>query len=97
MENSRQKGVRAEKKAVEFLLNKGYSIIVTNYQKISGEIDIIAKKDTYICFIEVKYRKNISKGYPREAVNFKKQQKIRNTALYFIEENNLNNIEFRFD
>ncbi len=97
MQNNRQKGNIAEKKAIDFLINKGYSIIATNYQKQVGEIDIIAKKDTYIVFIEVKYRKNINKGYPREAVSLKKQQKIKNTALYYIEENNLNNIDFSFD
>ena len=97
MQNNRKKGDIAEKKAIDFLINKGYSIIANNYQKQIGEIDIIAKKDTYVCFIEVKYRKNISKGYPREAVSLKKQEKIKNTALYFIQENNLDNVDFSFD
>lgn len=97
MENNREKGNIAEKKAIDFLINKGYSIITTNYQKQFGEIDIIAKKDTYIFFIEVKYRKNINKGYPREAVSLKKQEKIKNTALSYISENNLINIDFCFD
>ncbi|WP_250278689.1 YraN family protein [[Clostridium] colinum] len=97
MENNRQKGKVAEKKAIDFLLNKGYSIIATNYQKKFGEIDIIAKKDTYIFFVEVKYRKNIDKGYPREAVSRKKQEKIKATALCYITENNLTNVDFCFD
>lgn len=97
MQNNRQVGNIVEKKAIDFLINKGYSIITTNYQKKVGEIDIIAKKDTYIFFIEVKYRKDINKGYPREAVSLKKQYKIKNTALCYIEENNLNNVDFCFD
>ena len=97
MQTNRQKGNLGEKKAIDFLLNKGYAIIETNYQKRCGEIDIIAKKDTYIIFIEVKYRKNISKGYPREAVSLKKQEKIKNTSLYYISENNLNDVDFSFD
>ena len=97
MQNNRKIGNIAEKRALDFLINKGYSIIATNYQKQFGEIDIIAKKDTYIFFIEVKYRINIKRGYPREAVSLKKQEKIKNTALYYISENNLNNIDFSFD
>ncbi len=97
MQNNRRIGNIAEKRALDFLINKGYSIIATNYQKQFGEIDIIAKKDTYIFFVEVKYRKDIKKGYPREAVSLKKQEKIKNTALCYIAENNLNNIDFSFD
>lgn len=97
MANNRKIGDMAEKRAIDFLINKGYSIIATNYQKRVGEIDIIAQKDTYILFIEVKYRKNIKKGYPREAVSLKKQENIKNTALYYISENNLNNYDFSFD
>ncbi len=97
MQNNRQIGSIAEKKAIDFLINKGYSIITTNYQKKVGEIDIIAKKDTYLYFIEVKYRKNINKGYPREAVSLRKQQRIKNTALYYIEENNIDKFDFCFD
>ena len=97
MDNNRKKGANAEQKAINFLIQNGYEILATNYQKQIGEIDIIAKKDTYICFIEVKYRKNIQKGYPREAVSLKKQQKIKNTALYYIQENNLTNVDFCFD
>lgn len=97
MQNNRKKGDLAEKRAIDFLINKDYKIIKTNYQKIYGEIDIIAKKGSYIHFIEVKYRKNINKGYPREAVSLKKQEKIKNTALCYISENNLQNVDFSFD
>ncbi len=97
MSDNKKKGYLAEKMANDFLLKKGYNILFTNYQTRYGEIDIIAKKDTYICFIEVKYRRNISKGYPRESVNFKKQEKIKNTAILYIAENNLQNVDFRFD
>ncbi len=40
--------------AVRFLSTKDFSIIQRNYRKKWGEIDIIAKKDHVIHFIEVK-------------------------------------------
>ena len=40
--------------ACRFLENKGFSVIGRNYLKKWGEIDIIAKKDGVIRFVEVK-------------------------------------------
>lgn len=96
-QNNRQKGNIGENMAVAFLEEKGYNIIQRNFYKKSGEIDIIAENDSFLIFAEVKYRKNLKKGYPREAVDFRKQEKIRNTALLFMAE--LGRIEkaIRFD
>lgn len=95
--NNRKKGDIAESIAVDYLKEKKYTIICTNYQKKCGEIDIIAKKGTYIFFIEVKYRKTLKNGYPREAVSLKKQEKIKQTALIYISENDIINTDFSFD
>ncbi len=51
---SRAKGNIAEDKAVEFLYDKGFSIIERNFYSRFGEIDIIALKDDVLHFIEVK-------------------------------------------
>lgn len=96
-QNNRMIGKAGEDTAVLFLSEKGYNIIKRNYAHRFGEIDIIAKNNEYLVFVEVKYRKNIKNGYPREAVNSKKQEKIRNTALAYISENNISDIAMRFD
>ncbi len=75
MEN-RKKGSLAEDKAILFLKNKGYNIIYKNFYTIYGEIDIIGERDNLITFFEVKYRKTLKNGYPREAVSKKKQEKL---------------------
>ena len=54
-------------------------------------------KDNTISFIEVKYLKNTNFMYPREAVNYKKQEKIRKTALKYISDNNIDDKNFSFD
>lgn len=94
---SRKKGNLAEDKAVIYLKEKGYNILYKNFYTIYGEIDIIGEKDDLIVFFEVKYRKNIKKGYPREAVSKAKQDKIKKTALMYISENNIINKDFSFD
>ena len=47
-------------------------------------MDIIAYDSEYLCFIEVKYRKDLSDGYPEEAVDAKKAQRITKCALYYM-------------
>ena len=48
------------------------------------ERDIIAKKDNYIVFVEVKYRSNNKYGYAVEAVNYRKKQIIRHVAQFYM-------------
>lgn len=84
MSHSREIGKQYEDMAVDYLKNHGYQILARNYQVRQGEIDIIARDDQYLVFIEVKYRKNTKSGDPAEAVSFKKQQAISNTALYYL-------------
>lgn len=81
---SKNIGDMGEKKAVKFLKKKGYSILETNFKTKFGEIDIIAKKDDCICFVEVKTRSSENFGEPREAVNFYKQQKISSVAKFYL-------------
>ncbi|MFI3230981.1 MAG: YraN family protein [bacterium] len=83
---NRKLGHIQEKIAIDFLIKNGYNIKISNYARQCGEIDIIAQKDDYIHFIEVKYRKNTNYGYPREAVTKSKQTKIKKTSLYYIQE-----------
>jgi len=73
-----------EDAAVEYLKNKGYLILQRNFRCKSGEIDIIAVKDGCTVFVEVKTRKNSKYGYASEFVDYRKQEKIRKAAMYFI-------------
>ena len=49
-----------------------------------GEIDIIAEEGSVLAFVEVKYRANKNYGYPEEAINVRKQQRMIATAKYYI-------------
>ena len=84
MKNKRAIGNIYEDEAAKYLEANNFMIIQRNFWCKIGEIDIIARKDGYIIFVEVKYRKNQTKGEPWEAVNNKKQQRIKNAAKYFL-------------
>ncbi|WDU84462.1 YraN family protein [Caloramator sp. Dgby_cultured_2] len=44
----------------------------------------MARDGRYLVFIEVKLRKSLNLGYPREAVDYYKQQRIRNLANLYL-------------
>lgn len=84
MENKRAIGSRYEAEAAAFLKELGYTILEQNYRDRKGEIDLIAREGRYLVFVEVKYRRDDRRGYPEEAVDFGKQQRIRHTAQYYL-------------
>lgn len=53
MYNSRATGNEKEALAADHLAGRGYEILCRNFRVASGEIDIVAKHDGYIVFIEV--------------------------------------------
>ncbi len=90
-------GNLGEDLAVKFILEKGYELLERNFFKPFGEIDIIAKDKDYVVFIEVKARKNVNFGFPREFVNKNKIKKIQDVAQMYMLEKNLFGIKIRFD
>ena len=91
------KGFEYEKIAQRYLSANGYRILAVNFFCRFGEIDIIAKKNEYLIFIEVKGRKNISAGYPREYVTKSKVKKLLLTVKYYMMVNNYADMNCRFD
>lgn len=93
----RQKGLDGEFYAAKYLESKGYKIIDRNFHSRFGEIDIIAKENYTIVFVEVKLRSNSFFGTPLESITYKKLEKIKKTAMYYLTLNNLANRAYRFD
>lgn len=89
-------GIKGEQIAANFLLNKGYIILHSNWRSGKKEIDIIALKDDVLVIVEIKTRTNFDFGFPEEAVNRKKQSYIKSAAAVFID-NNPQYVMIRFD
>lgn len=90
-------GKIGEKLACDFLIKNGYIILERNFRTRHGEIDIIAKDSDFMAFVEVKTRRSIKFGYPREAVDYYKQTKIKNIALVYLSRKKFKNLNLRFD
>lgn len=82
--NKRVTGADNEQRATEYLIDNGYTILERNFRNKTGEIDIIARNDDMFVFVEVKYRSSKKYGYAVEAVNYRKQQVIRQVAVYYL-------------
>ena len=96
--NTRKLGNEKENRAAEYIESHGGRIIERNYRSRMGEIDLIAKDEGAICFVEVKYRRSTAKGYPSEAVGAKKQFTISRVSDYYRMVRHLpDDIPYRFD
>ncbi len=96
MAKHKETGIKGEHIAENFLLNKGYNILRSNWRFGKKEVDIIAEKDGLVVIVEVKTRTSFEFGYPEEAVNQLKQQHLKQAAEAFFDENRQYN-DVRFD
>ncbi len=81
----RDRGQKAEHIAARALQKRGYIILERNFRSRFGEIDIIAQKEEYLVFVEVKFRKSDAFGGGIAAVDIHKQDRIRKTAAIYLQ------------
>jgi len=89
-------GHKGEDIAADYLKKKGYTVLHRNYNTPLGEADIVAKDNNIIVFVEVKARSSNAFGQPFEAVNYRKQEKLKKIALYYLKHNKIE-LPVRFD
>ena len=82
---------------MDYLRRCGYTIVTTNFRKRYGEIDIIARHQDLLIFVEVKYRSTMTHGSALEAVDFRKQQRICKVAMAYLQTLQEGECSARFD
>ena len=90
-------GDRGEELAVNLLTELNYEIIERNYRYGHGEIDIIAKEDDVLVFVEVKTKKNLEFGPPEYSVTKNKQRQIKKIAEAYLYEKEITDTDCRID
>lgn len=83
-------GRAAEEAAANYLLGRGYEIIDQNWRRRSCEIDIVARKNGVVYFVEVKYRINDKQGSGLEYITPAKLKQMTFAANMWVAENNWN-------
>lgn len=93
---NKQIGDKGEEIAAEFLRSLGFDILERNWRFGHKEIDLIARKDQLILFVEVKMRQNNRYGHPEEFVDARKQARLITAATAWLAETG-HDKEIRFD
>ncbi len=79
----RDTGILGERLARDFLVEKGYSILETNFRSPEGEVDIVAQDKDCLVFVEVRTKRSHSFGTPEESITPTKMEKLRIAAAYY--------------
>ncbi len=82
--NTSEKGKKGEDCAVRFLEQQGYEIVDRNYRGYRGEIDIVARENETIVFVEVKTWDSFGVDELEYAINKEKQARIEKTAKHYL-------------
>ena len=91
-------GKNAEDAAVRHLQSVGYQIVARNLKTAQGEVDIIARHEGSLVFIEVKARTTSRFGSPVEGMTRSKMRRLENAAIaYLASEVGTDDIEWRID
>lgn len=91
---SRVLGDQGERLARRHLRGLGYRVLTRGYRTPRGEVDLIARDDRTVVFVEVKTRR---RGHPAEAVTPEKQRRLTLAALHFLKAHGLLEQRSRFD
>jgi putative endonuclease len=98
MRSRASRGREGENRAAAALEAKGMEILKRNFRSRTGEIDIIARENDTIVFVEVKAWERYGFEDLRLGINEKKQRRIIETAKYFLwEHRKYNGMGIRFD
>ena len=84
----RDTGILGERIAQEFLKERKYQIVETNYRCPEGEIDIVSRHNDYLVFVEVRTKRSHEFGSPEESITTAKKERLKAAALYYQQAHN---------
>ena len=90
-------GRRGETLACSVLRRLGLDILTCNFRTGRGEVDIVARDHTTLCFVEVKTRRVRPGVRPADAVTLRKQHRIIRAAHRYLRELGWPDVAYRYD
>jgi putative endonuclease len=87
-----------EDRVVRWYRRHGFEILERNWRCSRGELDVIARRGPVVVVCEVKTRSSNAFGSPAEAVDWRKQRRIRRLAAQWLsEQERKGGVRLRFD
>lgn len=90
-------GRKGEDLAVARLTSLGYRVVERNYRCPLGEIDLVAEDGDCLVFVEIKTRREGTRGDAKEAVTHRKKRQITRAALHYLKARGCVESRTRFD
>ena len=90
-------GMRAEQLAADYLEQRGYAVLVRNWRRPEGELDLVVSAEGLCVFVEVRSRTGTERGHALETVDARKRARVLRAARMYIEEERPQAAVFRFD
>jgi len=79
-----KKGRQGEKLALDFLIEKGFVWVESNYKNERGEIDLVMTDGDVLVFVEVKLKDGEEFGRPEEMISKGKLWQVRRVAESYL-------------
>ena len=93
----RRLGQQGEVIAADYLGEQGYLILARNWRCSAGELDIVAREEGTLAFVEVRTRRGDRFGTPEESITPTKQAKLVELAQIYLQEHGLADENWRID
>lgn len=90
-------GIEGETRACQAVEERGYRVLARRYRTRHGEIDIVARHEGTVVFVEVKTRRGSRYGDPAAAVTWQKQRRLVVMAADYLARHHLERAAVRFD
>ena len=81
---SRAEGTWGEAQVANFLRRRGYQLLAHSYHCRFGEVDLIARQGSVLCFVEVKTRRSGSLTPPEAAATQRKFRALTRAAARYL-------------
>ena len=93
----RDTGSEAERRAEAWLAGRGYRILDRNHATRAGEVDLVCRDGSVLCFVEVRSRAGDGHGGPEESVDRRKALRVVAAATDWARRHGALDDEIRFD
>jgi putative endonuclease len=78
--STRELGRAAEAAAAEWLQQRGYVVLARNHLTRHGEVDLVCRDGSTLCFVEVRSRSRLDFGSPAASVDVRKARRVVSAA-----------------
>lgn len=90
-------GAAGERVAERWLRARGWCILARRFRSGHRDVDLIARRERVVAFVEVKTRRGLDFGDPVEAVGWRKRRELTRSAQVWIDRCGEPGAVYRFD